>query len=85
MGLYCIVFIANVIYQAHHEKWFCHNISKHYFVGFVYSFDALDSLLYVNFCYCWVRSIILGSKLSSSGEGDTEYFECEVQNYENST
>jgi hypothetical protein len=81
MGLHRIFYIANWIYRAHHEEWFRHNL-------LVYSCAVLQSLLYVDFIYCWVTSKIRGHELSYGGEGDDEYYDCDVnelRNYENST
>lgn len=81
MGLHRIFYIGNWIYRAHHEEQYRHNL-------LLYSCAALQSLLYVDFIYCWVTSKIRGHELSYGGEGDVEYYDCDVselRNYENST
>ncbi len=74
-------FLHRKLDLAHHKEQYCHYL-------LVYSCTALQSLLYIDSIDCWVTSKIRGHKLSYNGEGDIEYYDCDVselQNYENST
>ncbi|KAL3786989.1 hypothetical protein HJC23_005500 [Cyclotella cryptica] len=83
MGLHLIFYIANWIYLARHEN---RHSNPMFCVGIMGR--TSESLLFVDFFYYWVISKMRGTELSYGGEGDFEYYDCDVnelRNYENST
>jgi ER lumen protein retaining receptor len=81
MGLHRLLYIFNWVHRAYNEPGFRH----HYLA---YSCAVLQTILYADFFYCWTMSKIRGNELSYGGEGDAEYYDCDVnelRNFDNST
>ena len=80
-GVYRLFYIINWIYRAYYEPGY-----RHHYV--VYSCGCVQVLLYIEFFYYWVISKKQGIALTYGGEGDTEYYDCDVnelRNYDNSS
>lgn len=81
LGMYRFFYIINWIYRAKYERGY-----RHHYV--VYACGCIQVILYAEFFYYWVTSKVGGRELSYGGEGDTEYYDCnvnELRNYDNSS
>lgn len=81
LGLYRLLYIVNWFHRAHTEYYYRHNY-------LVYVCGCIQVILYADFFYYWLLSKREGRALSYGEEGDTEYYDCDVnelRNYENSS
>ena len=80
LGVYRGLYGFNWVYRSYHEPHYRHHYGA-------YFFGAVQTLLYLDFFYCWLKSKREGSELSYGGEGDADYYDNDVnelRNYDNS-
>lgn len=75
-GLYRFLYIINWVYRAYYEPGYQHRY-------IVYACGVLQTALYIEFFYYWVISKKERRELSYGEEGDTEYYDCDVNELRN--
>ncbi|KAL7549154.1 hypothetical protein ACHAWF_012419 [Thalassiosira exigua] len=81
LGLYRLFYIFNWIYRSHYRK---PGYRHHYMVYFC---GVLQTAFYIDFFYHWIISKTRRTEMSYGGEGDVDYYDCDVnelRNYDNS-
>lgn len=75
-GMYRFLYIINWVYRAYYEPRYQHRY-------IVYACGVLQTALYIEFFYYWVISKKERRELSYGEEGDTEYYDCDVNDLRN--
>lgn len=75
-GLYRFFYIINWVYRSYYEPGYRHNF-------IVYACGVLQTVLYIEFFYYWVKSKKERRELRYGQEGDTEYYDYDVSELRN--